>query len=200
MSYIPEPIERLARQLNRLPGLGTKTAYRIAFYIADSDNFEAENFSEAVTQVKQRIKTCRTCFGYSVDDECEVCSDHSRDKSSLCVVERPQDIFVMDRGGFRGCYHVMHGIISPLDGIGPSDIKLAELFERLKDGQIKEIVIALNPSVEGDATTSYIAKTVANMGIKVFRLARGVPSGASIDYVDETTLCRAIQERQEVSC
>lgn len=200
MSYIPEPIERLARQLNRLPGLGTKTAYRIAFYIADSDNFEAETFSDAVTQVKQRIKTCRTCFGYAVDDECDVCSDHSRDKSSLCVVERPQDIFVMDRGGFRGCYHVMHGIISPLDGIGPSDIKLAELFERLKDGQVKEIVIALNPSVEGDATTSYIAKTVANMGIKVFRLARGVPSGASIDYVDETTLCRAIQERQEVSC
>ncbi len=200
MSYIPEPIEKLARQLSKLPGLGIKTAYRIAFHIADAGEIEAEGVGTAIKEVKDRIKICRTCFGYSVDDECNICSDSSRDKGSVCVVERPQDVFIMDRGGFRGCYHVLHGVISPLDGIGLSDIKLRELFDKLKNDEIKEIVIALNPSVEGDATTAYIAKTVASFGIKVSRLARGVPSGASIDYVDETTLCRAIQERQEVSC
>jgi len=200
MSYIPEPIEKLARQLSKLPGLGIKTAYRIAFHIADAGEFEAEGVGTAIKEVKDRIKICRTCFGYSVDDECNICSDNSRDKGSVCVVERPQDVFIMDRGGFRGCYHVLHGVISPLDGIGLSDIKLMELFDKLKNYEVKELVIALNPSVEGDATTAYIAKTVTSLGIKVSRLARGVPSGASIDYVDETTLCRAIQERQEVSC
>lgn len=200
MSYIPDPIEILARQLSKLPGLGIKTAYRIAYHIADTGNLEADGLSDAIGQVKDRIKICRTCFGYSVDDECKICSDHSRDKSSMCVIERPQDIFVMERGGFRGCYHVLHGIISPLDGIGPSNIKIRELFDKLNGSNVNELIIALNPSVEGDATTAYIARTVTDMGIRVYRLARGVPSGASIDYVDETTLCRAIQERQEVSC
>jgi len=200
MSYIPEPIEKLVRELNGLPGLGVKTAYRIAFYIADSADIKADNFSEALKQVKERIKICRTCFGYSLDDDCRICSDTSRDKRSLCVVERPQDIFVMERGGFKGSYHVLHGVISPLDGVGPSDIKLKELFERLDSCEVTELVIALNPSVEGDATTMYIAKHIAGRDIRVSRLARGVPAGASIDYIDDTTLCRAIEERQDVSC
>lgn len=200
MSYIPEPIEKLARELTRLPGLGIKTAYRIAFHIADSREIEAEGFGEAVRQVKDRIKICRTCFGYSVDDECRICSDGSRDKRSLCVVERPQDIFVIERGGFRGTYHVLHGVIAPLDGIGPSDIKLCELFDRVRNGAVNELVIALNPSVEGDATTMYIAKSIHDLNVRVSRLARGVPAGASIDYVDDTTLCRAIEERQDISC
>jgi len=200
MSYIPEPIEKLVRELNGLPGLGVKTAYRIAFYIADSVDIKADNFSEALKQVKERIKICRTCFGYSLDDDCRICSDTSRDKRSLCVVERPQDIFVMERGGFKGLYHVLHGVISPLDGVGPSDIRLRELFERLDSCEVTELVIALNPSVEGDATTMYIAKHIAGKNIRVSRLARGVPAGASIDYIDETTLCRAIEERQDVLC
>jgi recombination protein RecR len=200
MSYIPEPIEKLVRELNGLPGLGVKTAYRIAFYIADSADIKADNFSEALKQVKERIKICRTCFGYSLDDDCRICSDTSRDKRSLCVVERPQDIFVMERGGFKGSYHVLHGVISPLDGVGPSDIRLRELFERLDSCEVTELVIALNPSVEGDATTMYIAKHIAGKNIRVSRLARGVPAGASIDYIDETTLCRAIEERQDVLC
>ncbi len=200
MSYIPEPIEKLVRELNGLPGLGVKTAYRIAFYIADSADVKADNFSEALKQVKERIKICRTCFGYSLDDECRICSDTSRDKRSLCVVERPQDIFVMERGGFKGSYHVLHGVISPLDGVGPSDIRLKELFERLDSCEVTELIIALNPSVEGDATTMYIAKHIAGKNIRVSRLARGVPAGASIDYIDETTLCRAIEERQDVLC
>ncbi|HOW16677.1 MAG TPA: recombination mediator RecR [bacterium] len=200
MSYIPEPIEKLVRELNGLPGLGVKTAYRIAFYIADSADIKADNFSVALKQVKERIKICKTCFGYSLDDDCRICSDISRDKKSLCVVERPQDIFVMERGGFKGSYHVLHGVISPLDGVGPSDIKLKELFERLDSCEVTELVIALNPSVEGDATTMYIAKHIAGRDIRVSRLARGVPAGASIDYIDDTTLCRAIEERQDVSC
>jgi recombination protein RecR len=200
MSYIPEPIEKLVRELNGLPGLGVKTAYRIAFYIADSADIKADNFSEALKQVKERIKICRTCFGYSLDDDCRICSDTSRDKRSLCVVERPQDIFVMERGGFKGSYHVLHGVISPLDGVGPSDIRLRELFERLDSCEVTELVIALNPSVEGDATTMYIAKHIAGKNIRVSRLARGVPAGASIDYIDDTTLCRAIEERQDVLC
>lgn len=200
MSYIPEPIEKLVRELNGLPGLGVKTAYRIAFYIADSADIKADNFSVALKQVKERIKICKTCFGYSLDDDCRICSDISRDKKSLCVVERPQDIFVMERGGFKGSYHVLHGVISPLDGVGPSDIRLKELFERLDSCEVTELIIALNPSVEGDATTMYIAKHIAGKNIRVSRLARGVPAGASIDYIDETTLCRAIEERQDVLC
>ena len=200
MSYIPEPIEKLARQLSRLPGLGIKTAYRIAFYIVDSGAVNTQELTETLNEAKKRIRLCDRCYGYAVDGCCYICSDRTRDKHSICVVERPHDVFIMERSAFKGEYHVLHGVISPLDGVGPFDIKLQELFDRMKKDLVKELIIALDPNVEGDATTIYIANTASKMGVKVSRLARGVPAGASIDYIDDTTLSRAIEERQEVLC
>ena len=206
MSYIPEPIERLARELNRLPGMGIKTATRLAFHIIDMNNDRVTDLSNCVLNAKKDISICPLCYGYAVNvgesnaEECGICSDYSRDTKTLCVVERPQDVFVLERSGFRGIYHVLHGVISPLDGIGPSDIKIPELAKKVKDFNVEEIVIALNPSVEGDATTLFIAKSVVGMAVRISRLARGVPAGASIDYVDDVTLSRALEERQEVSC
>ena len=206
MSYIPEPIERLARELNKLPGMGIKTATRLAFHIIDMDNECVSGLSNRILEAKNDISICPSCYGYSVNtgavsiEECGICSDYSRDTKTVCIVQRPQDIFVLERSGFRGIYHVLHGVISPLDGIGPNDIKIPELIKKVKDFSVEEIVIALNPSVEGDATTLYIAKSVHDIKVRISRLARGVPAGASIDYVDDVTLSRALEERQEVSC
>lgn len=201
MNYIPEPIERLARELNRLPGMGIKTATRLAFHIVDMDSDAVTGLSDCIKNVKNNISICPKCYGYSVASvECNLCSDYSRDTRVLCVVQRPQDVFVMERGGFRGVYHVLHGVISPLDGIGPEDIKSPELVQRIKDLGVEEIILALNSSVEGDATTLYIAKSVNGLNVRISRLARGVPAGASIDYVDDLTLTRALEERQDISC
>ena len=201
MNYIPEPIERLARSLNRLPGMGIKTATRLAFHIIDMDTDGVANLSSCILDAKNDIRTCPSCHGYSVNiGNCEICSDPKRDTTILCIVQRPQDVFIMERGGFRGVYHVLHGVISPLDGVGPDDIKLPQLIKRIKDLGVEELIIALNSSVEGDATTLYIAKTVQGTNVRISRLARGVPAGASIDYVDDVTLSRALEERQEVSC
>lgn len=201
MDYIPEPIEKLARELNKLPGMGIKTATRLAFHIVDMNSDGVNDLSSCILDAKKDIRICPLCHGYSVNTgECGICSDYSRDTKSLCVVQRPQDVFVLERSGFRGIYHVLHGVISPLDGIGPDDIKIPELIKKVKDLNVEEIIVALNPSVEGDATTLFIAKSVHDIKVRISRLARGVPAGASIDYVDDVTLSRALEERQEVSC
>jgi len=201
MAYTLKPIERLARELSRLPGVGLKSATRLAFHIVEADDVSIDGLVASLQDIKKEIFICPVCFGYSIaDGECDVCSDHTRYKGSICVVQRPQDVFVMERGGYNGLYHVLHGIVSPLDGVGPDDIKLKELFERIRDNDINEIIIALNPSVEGDATTMFVAKSLTGTGVKVSRLARGVPAGASIDYVDDLTLSRAMEERQVVVC
>lgn len=201
MSYIPEPIERLARELNRLPGMGIKSATRLAFHIIDMELDQVNDISSCILNSKKEIQTCPSCYGYSVNNgECSICSDYSRDTKTLCIVQKPQDVFVMERGGFRGIYQVLHGVISPLDGIGPDDIRIPDLVRKVKDFNVEEIIIALNPSVECDATTLFIAKALQGVRVKISRLARGVPAGASIDYVDDVTLSRALEERQEVLC
>lgn len=201
MSNIPEPIEKLARGLNRLPGMGIKSATRLAFHIIDMDLDQVSDLSTCILNSKKEIKTCPACYGYSVNNgDCSICSDYSRDTKSICVVQKPQDVFVMERGGFKGIYHVLHGIICPLDGIGPDDINIPTLVKKVKDFSVEEIIIALNPGVECDATTLFIARAVQGLTVKISRLARGVPAGASIDYVDDVTLSRALEERQEVLC
>ncbi|MFH1222858.1 MAG: recombination mediator RecR [Pseudomonadota bacterium] len=201
MSYTVKPIEKLARELSRLPGVGLRTATRLAFHLVEADNTSVDELVSSLQDVKKDVHICPTCFGYSsVEDECDICSDGTRLKTSICVVQRPQDIFVMERGDYSGMYHVLNGVISPLDGVGPDDIRLTELFNRIKSTKVEEVIIALNPSVEGDATTLFIAKNLSGTGITVTRLARGVPAGANIDYIDDLTLCRAIEERQAVIC
>jgi recombination protein RecR len=201
MAYSLKPIERLARELSKLPGMGSKTATRLAFYVVKMKEDSVNDLSDAIKAVHKEVTECPVCYGYALNsNECDICSDASRSSKYLCVVERPQDIFVIERGDFNGRYHVLNGVVSPLDGIGPDDIKLNELIERIKKENPEEVVIALNSSVEGDATTLYIAKLLNSTDTRVSRLARGVPAGASIDYVDDTTLCRALEERQDVVC
>ncbi len=201
MNCIPSSIEKLARELNKLPGMGIKTATRLAFHIVEMNNDVVEKLSENIVEAKKQTRVCSKCFGYSENsDECVICKSPSRDTSIICVVEKPQDVFTVERGGFRGLYHVLHGVVSPLDGIGPDNIRIRELVYKIKDENIKEIVIALNPSVEGDATSLFIAREVHGFDVKISRLARGVPAGANIDYVDDVTLSRALEERQEIVC
>ena len=196
MAYSLKPIERLTREFSKLPGMGIKTATRLAYYVVKMGEDSVNDLSEAIKAVHREVTICPKCFGYALNsDECDVCADENRDHNSLCVVERPQDVFVIERGDFNGRYHVLNG-----DGVGPDDIKLKELIERIKKERPQEVVIALNSSVEGDATTLYIAKLLGGLDVRVSRLARGVPAGASIDYVDDTTLCRALEERQDVIC
>ena len=201
MAHSLKPIERLAREFSKLPGMGLKTASRLAYHVVKMREDSVNDLSDAIKAAHREVTICPKCYGYALNSqECDVCTDASRDTKYLCVVERPQDVFVMERGDFNGRYHVLNGVVSPLDGIGPDDIKLNELIDRIKKEKQEEIVVALNSSVEGDATTLYIAKLAGCLGVRVSRLARGVPAGASIDYVDDTTLCRALEERQDVLC
>jgi recombination protein RecR len=201
MNCIPSSIEKLARELNKLPGMGIKTATRLAFHIVDMHSDGVEKLSDNIVEAKKHTRICSSCFGYAESsEECVICKNPSRDSSTICVVERPQDVFTVERGGFRGLYHVLHGLVSPLDGVGPDKIKIRELVDKIKSKNIKEVVIALNPSVEGDATALFIAKELHDLSVKMSRLARGVPAGANMDYVDDVTLSRALEERQEIVC
>lgn len=201
MVYSLKPIEKLSRELSRLPGMGLKTAKRLAFHFVQMKEESVVNIAEAIKSVQRDISVCPICFSYLLsNDTCQICSDHSRDPEKLCVLEKAQDVFIMERGDFNGKYHILNGLIAPLDGVGPDDIKIKELLARIKKENIKEVIIVLNSSVEGDVTTMYIAQMLNGFGVKISRLARGVPAGANIDYVDDTTLSNAIQERQDVVC
>jgi recombination protein RecR len=192
------PIARLVQQLAKLPGIGEKTAARLAFHILRASPEDATALAAAIGEVKQKIRFCGVCCDLTDRDPCAICADARRDGSLICVVAQPQDVIAVERaGGFRGRYHVLHGVLSPLDGVGPDDIRVAELVRRCAAG-VDEIILATSPSVEGEATAIYIAKLVRPLGVKATRIATGVPMGGELEYADQVTLARAIDGRREI--
>lgn len=192
------PIARLIQQLSRLPGIGEKTAARLAFHILRSSPEDAAALSAAITDVKQKIRFCSVCCDLTDRDPCAICADARRDPSLICVVAQPQDVIAIERaGGYRGRYHVLHGTLSPLDGIGPDDLRIAELVKRCA-ADVQEIILATSPSVEGEATAVYIAKLARPLGVRATRIATGVPIGGELEYADQVTLSRAINNRHDI--
>lgn len=195
------PIQRLIEAFNRLPGIGPKSAQRLAYYILRAPADEARDLSAALVEVKERVVLCSRCQDITDQDPCRICTDASRDPAVLCVIEEPLDLRAIERtNSFHGRFHVLHGVISPSDGIGPDDLKIAELLVRLNgpDQEVREIIVATNPNLEGEATAMYLARLLGPLGIKVSRLARGLPSGADLEYADDVTLGRALEFRQSV--
>ena len=197
-NYSPS-IEKLIENFEKLPSIGHKTAQRLAFYMLDISQEEAQEFTDAILNAKKNLKFCSKCFNISDTDPCNICADVKRDQSTICVVEDVRDVFAMERTNeFKGVYHILHGSISPMNGIGPDDIKIKELLSRLMNGDVKELILATNPRVEGEATSMYISKLVTPMGIKVTRIARGIPVGGDLEYTDEITLMKALEGRSEM--
>lgn len=193
------PIGNLIEQLSRLPGIGRKTAQRLAFYILEMDTLEAEKLSKSIMNAKEKIRLCSNCCNLTEQDPCKLCSDTRRDKSIICVVEGAKDIFAMEKSReYNSQYHVLHGVISPMDNVGPNDIRVKELLTRLSDDEIKEIIIATNPTVEGEATALYLSKLIKPLGIKVTRIAHGIPVGGDLEYFDEVTISKAMENRREI--
>ena len=198
MEYSPS-IEKLIESFERLPSIGHKTAQRLAFYMLDLSMEEIKEFTDSIINAKKNLKFCSKCFNISDTDPCNICSNPKRDESIICVVEEVRDVLAMERTHeFNGLYHVLHGSISPMNGIGPDDIKIKELLARLMDGKVKEIILATNPRVEGEATSMYISRLVRPLGIKVTRIARGIPIGGDLEYTDEVTLAKALEGRSEI--
>jgi recombination protein RecR len=200
-----DPVSRLIYELSKLPGIGEKTATRLAYHILRQDEGYARGLSEALMSAKQKIVLCQECFTFTDISPCRICSNSNRDHSVVCVVERPSDVFSIEQtGSFRGLYHVLHGALSPLDGIGPDDLKIRELIQRLsrpattEKPAIQELILATNPSVEGEATSLYIARLVKPSGIRVTQLAHGIPVGGMIEYTDRQTIGKALENRTEV--
>lgn len=199
MSYHVAPLERLIDQFERLPGIGKKTAGRLAYHILSKSDAEAKAFADAILEAKEKIHYCSVCQNLTDLEICPLCADSSRDKSVICVVEDPKDVMAFERTReYNGLYHVLHGAISPLDGIGPDNLRIKELMARLSSDQVKEIIMATNPTVEGEATASYLSRLIRPMGIKVTRLAYGIPVGGDLEYADEITLSRALEGRNEI--
>ncbi len=199
MNYNIVPLTELINQFSRLPGIGKKTAQRLAYSILEQPPERAKAFAEALINAREKIHFCSVCQSLTDLDVCQICSDVLRDKSVICVVEDPRDVMAFERTReYRGVYHVLHGVISPLDNIGPDKLRIKELMARLGDGTVKEIIMATNPTVEGEATASYISRLVKPMGIKVTRLAYGIPVGGDLEYADEYTLARALEGRNEI--
>ena len=199
MYNFPKPIAKLIDEFSRLPGIGTKSAQRLAFYVMNNDESYAIRLSEAILEAKRKIRYCSICFNITEDDPCSICCDAKRDRKTICVVESPKDIIAMEKTReYKGFYHVLHGAISPLDGIGPEDIKLKELILRLQNSDVEELILATNPNIEGEATSMYISKLVSPSGILVTRLAHGIPVGGDIEYADEVTLTKALEGRRKL--
>ncbi|MGD2150760.1 MAG: recombination mediator RecR [Desulfobacterales bacterium] len=199
MSHYPPSILKLIKSLSRLPGIGEKTAERLAMHILRAPRSEAERLSNNIIEVKNKIKLCSICFGLSDSDICNICSDRTRTPSILCVVEQPADMVAIEKSGaFTGFYHILEGVLSPMDGIGPDNIRIKELISRIAQGEIKEIVLATSTNVEGEATAAYIAERIENYSIKVTRIASGVPIGGDLKYVDQVTLKKAMETRHAV--
>lgn len=193
------PLEELVNQFARLPGIGRKTARRLAYSIIEQPEERAKQFADALINAKEKIRFCSVCQNFTDKEVCHICSDEKRDRSTVCVVEDPRDVAAFERTReYKGLYHVLHGVISPLDNIGPDKLKIKELIARLSTGEIKEIIMATNPTVEGEATSGYISKLIKPFGIKVSRLAYGIPVGADLEYADEYTLARALEGRNEI--
>lgn len=193
------PIANLIDQLSKLPGIGRKTAQRLAFFILDMEEVEAEKLANSIIDAKGNIGLCSVCCNLTDKDPCIICEDPKRDDSLICVVENARDIMAMERSkDFKGRYHVLHGVISPMDDIGPSDIRLKELINRLSTGDVREVIVATNPTVEGEATALYISKLIKPLGVKVTRIAHGIPVGGDLEYFDEVTLSKAMENRIEL--
>ncbi|MCR5809024.1 MAG: recombination mediator RecR [Clostridiales bacterium] len=192
-------LENLIARLNRLPGIGIKTAQRLAYHILTLPEEEAEGLSSAIITAKKAIKYCPVCGNFTEEELCSICADPKRDKSVICVVRDARDVSYMERmREYRGGYHVLGGTLSPMDGVGPDDIRIAELLERVKKGEVREVILATNPDVEGEATAAYIAGKLKPMGVRTTRIAHGIPIGGNLEYVDEITLYKAIENRREV--
>ncbi len=190
-------LSKLIEQFERMPGIGRKTAQRLAFHVLSLSKEQAEEFSETIISAHEKIKQCSCCCNLAEDELCPICKNLSRDESVVCVVEDPRDVFAFERTHeFEGRYHVLHGVISPMNGVGPEDIKIKELLARLSDGRVQEVIMATNPTVEGEATAMYISRLLKPMGITVSRLAYGVPVGADLEYADEVTLSKALEGRR----
>jgi recombination protein RecR len=198
LKIIPDNVQNLIDEFAKLPGIGPKTAQRLAFYLLRSSETDVQRFGEAAIGLKKDLKICKTCCNISIEDECQVCADSGRDKTLICVVGEPLDIVAVEKTGhFKGVYHVLGGVISPVEGIGPDDLYIQELVNRAKSGDITEIILATNPNLEGETTALYIQKVISPLGVKVTRLAHGLPVGGDLEYADEITLSRAIEGRRE---
>ena len=196
--YSPS-IEKLIQSFEKLPSIGNKTAARLAFYILNASEEETNEFVSSIVNAKKNLKYCSKCFNISDTDPCPICVNPKRDQSQICVVEDVRDIVAMERTHeFKGVYHVLHGSISPMNGVGPDDIKIKELLARLMDGQVKEVILATNPRVEGEATAMYLSKLIKPLGIKATRIAHGIPVGGDLEYTDEITLTKALEGRREL--
>ncbi len=199
MAYQPPAVSRLVEALQRLPGIGPKTAQRLTFHLLKRPADEVRELGEAIQDLKARVLHCSRCFNVTDEDPCRICADPARDAGLLCVVEEPNDLLAMERTGeYRGRYHVLLGALSPLDGIGPDELKVRELLTRLEAERVREVILATNPNVEGDATAIYLAKLLRPLGARVTRIARGLPVGGDLEYADEVTLARALEGRKEM--
>lgn len=193
------PIEQMANELGKLPGIGRKSAQRLAYFLAAQPKENVQRLAKALMEGRENLKLCSQCGNFTTGERCQVCADYKRDLSTICVVKDPRDVAAMERiHDYRGLYHVLHGVLSPMDNIGPEDIRIKELISRLADSQVKEVIIATNPDIEGEATASYLARLIKPMGITVSRIAYGVPIGSDLEYADEVTLLKALEGRREM--
>jgi len=197
----PKPIQNLINSLSKLPGIGPKSAERLAFSMLKQDENDLNDFSKAISTLKQSLKYCKTCYNIDEEEPCLICRNEKRNKSIICVVESPIDLIALEKSqSYKGYYHVLHGVLSPIDGIGPKDIRIEELIKRVNEGNIEELILALNPSLEGEATCSFIRKQIFNINpkVKISKIARGLPTGSNIEYADNLTLQNALECRQEI--
>ena len=198
MSLYIESIDNLIKEFRKLPGIGPKSAKRIVFFLLKFSMDDITKFSKALVEMKEKVRFCKNCFSLSEGDRCSICKDESRDKRKICVVEEASDVIIIEKTSeYRGLYHVLGGLLSPIDDIGPNEIKVPELANRVKNENIEEIIIALNPTVEGESTSTYLKKILEPTGVKITRLASGIPVGGDLEYADEITLGRAISDRRE---
>ena len=192
-------LRRLLDELGRLPGIGPKSAQRIAYHLLEADAEEARRLAEAILDVKRQVHFCPICFNYATRETCDVCDDTTRDRATICVVSEPRDVSAIERTGtYHGLYHVLGGVISPMDKVGPEQLHVKELLERLASGEVQEVILATNPDVEGETTATYLSRIIRPLGVRVSRLASGLPVGGDLEYADEVTLGRAIEARREV--
>lgn len=199
MRTFPAALERLSEQFARLPGIGSKTAQRLAFQVLSMPQEQAQEFANAILDAKRSIHTCPVCQNLTDEEMCPICADETRDHSTICVVAEPRDVIAMERSReYTGVYHVLHGVISPLNHVGPDDIRIRELLARLQDGSVQEVIMATNPDTEGEATAMYLSRLLRPIGVKVTRLAYGIPVGSQLEYADEVTLLRALEGRREM--
>lgn len=197
--HYPKPLAKLIGALEKLPGIGPKSAQRMAFYILRTSDEEARALMEAITEVKQKITQCKVCYNFADQEVCDICTSDKRDRETICVVAEPRDVIAMEKTNeYKGIYHVLQGVISPMDGVGPDMLRIRELQQRVINGSIKEVILATNPTIEGDTTAMYLAGILRPLGVKVTRIAHGMPVGGDLDYADQATLIRALEWRREI--